>query len=163
MIQLFRSDGNAIGLFEDFDKLSNHINTIETTKLTEPRSCFDEDIWSFSLFTNKRLSYIFYKTLEQSFSKIGKEAFDQGLDLIEISKGDYGNPLQIPVTPDVDIQELKKNWCYEYCDAHGYVMIDYRNNFENDPSISVPAANIMGGINEGSKERYAGMRAPLCQ
>ena len=161
MIQLFQSDGSAIGLFEDFDELSHHINTIETAKIVNSRTTFDEDIWSFSLFTNKRLSYIFYKTLERSFSKTGKEAFDQGFDLIEISKGDYENPLQIPVTPDVNIEELKKNWCYEYCDARGYVIIDYRNSFESDPSMSVPAANIMGGINEGSKERYVGMRAPL--
>jgi hypothetical protein len=161
MIQLFQSDGNVIGLFEDFDELFHHINTIETTKFTGSSSCFDGDIWSFSLFTNKRLSYIFYKTLEQSFSKIGKEAFDQGFDLIEISKGDYENPLQIPVTPDVNIEDLKKNWCYEYCDAHGYVMIDYSNNFGNDPSLSVPAANIIGGIHEAAKERYAGRCAPL--
>jgi hypothetical protein len=159
MIQLFQLDGNVIGLFEDFDELFHHINTIETSKLTESSSC--GDIWSFSLFTNKRLSYIFYKTLEQSFSKIGKEAFDQGLDLIEISKGDYENPLQIPVTPDVNIEDLKKNWCYEYCDAHGYVIIDYSNNFGNNLSLSIPAANIMVGMHEPAKERHAGRRALL--
>lgn len=161
MIQLFGPDRSIIGLFKDYDGLFNHINTTENSKLLESSSCFPGEIWSFVLFTNKRLSYIYYKTLERSFSKIGKEAFEQELDLIEISKGDYKNPLQIPVTSDVNVQELKKNWCQEYCDAHDYMIVEY-NNFENDPSVhNIPGANIVSGVNEVNKERYARVHAPL--
>jgi hypothetical protein len=146
MMQLFEQDGNAIGLFKSFEELSRYINAVENAKLEDTNSYFPEEIWSFSFFTNKRLSYIYYKILEQSFSKIGKDAFEQGLDLIEISKGDGKEPLQVPVTPDVDIQELKKNWCHDYCDAHGYTLVDYQNNFESHSAMeAIPVANRING------------------
>ena len=160
MIQIFGTDQAVIGLFKDYDALFKHINTLENSKLTESSSCFPGEIWSFVLFTNKRLSYIYYKTLERSFSKVGKEAFEQELDLIEISKGDYQNPLQIPVTPDVNVAELKRNWCQEYCDIRDYVLVEYNNLFENHPSIdTISAANIMNGANEGSNESYSRVHA----
>jgi hypothetical protein len=136
MIQVFGPDRTIIGLFKDHDELFTHINTTENSKLLESSSCFPQDIWTFVLFTNKRLSYIYYKNLERSFSKVGKEAFEQELDLIEISKGDYHNPIQIPVTADVNVQELRKNWCQEYCDTD-----------------VVPPANIVSSLSEFNHER----------
>lgn len=155
MIQVFDSDKTVIGLFKDYDAFFTHINALENSKLTESGACFPGKIWSFVLFTNKRLSYIYHKTLERSFSKIGKEAFEQELDLIEISKGDDKSPLQIPVTPDVNVQKLKENWCQEYCDAHNYALVEYQDNFEGYPSIhTIPAANIVSSVNEGNKKSY---------
>lgn len=130
MIQVFASNKEEIGQFDNYDALFKHINSIENSKLAECSSRSLGEIWSFALYTNKRLSYIYYKTLERSFSKVGKEAFEQELDLIEIYKGDFQNPIQIPVTPDVNVQELKESWCQEYCEAHNYLLVDYKNNFE---------------------------------
>lgn len=141
MIQVFGSNKEVIGQFRNYDELSKYLNAIENSKLIERSSRSLEEIWSFALYTNKRLSYIYYKTLERSFSKVGKEAFEQELDLIEIYKGDFMEPIQIPVTPDVNVQELKENWCHEYCDAHHYLLVDCRNNFENRTSV-IPFANV---------------------
>lgn len=163
MIQIFGTDKTVIGLFKDYDELFKHINTLENSKLTESSSCFPSDIWSFVLFTNKRLSYIYHKTLERSFSKVGKEAFEQELDLIEISKGDYHNPIQIPVTADINVSELRKKWCQEYCETHDYIVVDYNNNFDNHTPQTIPAAaNIASyGAGETHHERYARVHAPL--
>jgi len=138
MMQLFGPNGNVIGFFKTLDELFIHINAVENEKLLKSTSCAPERIWSFTLFTNKRLSYVYYRTLERSFSKIGREAVERELDLIEISKGNNEEFLQIPVTPDVDVQELKKNWCYEYCDAHDYVLVECQDHFEI-PSTTVEA------------------------
>lgn len=142
MIQVFGSNKEAIGQFNNYDELFKHINSIENSKLMECSSRSLGEIWSFALYTNKRLSYIYYKTLERSFSKVGKEAFEQELDLIEIYKGDFKSPVQIPVTPDVNVQKLKETWCQEYCDSHNYLLVDYKNNFENHTSVeAIPVAN----------------------
>jgi hypothetical protein len=130
MIQVFGSNKEAIGQFDNYEALFKHINSIENSKLVECSSRSLGEIWSFALYTNKRLSYIYYKTLERSFSKVGKEAFEQELDLIEIYKGDFQNPIQIPVTADINVQELKESWCQEYCDTHNYLLVDYKNNFQ---------------------------------
>jgi hypothetical protein len=162
MIQIFGPDKTIIGLFKDYDELFKHINTHENSKLTESSSCFPENIWSFVLFTNKRLSYIYYKTLEKSFSPVGRQAYEQELDLIEISKGDLQSPIQIPVTPDVNIEELKKNWCQEYCDSHDYCLVEYNHNFDNIPTNeNLPAANFPNSSRDILKERYARVHAPL--
>lgn len=150
MIQLFGSNKEAIGQFDNYDALFKHINSIENSKLMECSSRSLADIWSFALYTNKRLSYIYYKTLEKSFSKVGKEAFEQELDLIEIHKGNFESPIQIPVTPDVNVQELKENWCQEYCDFHNYLLVDYKNNFETLIE-AIPVANMARGeMNQGA-------------
>lgn len=162
MIQIFGTDKTVIGLFKNYDELFKHINTQESSKLSESSSCFPGNIWSFVLFTNKRLSYIYYKTLEKSFSAIGRQAYEQELDLIEISRGDFQNPLQIPVTPDVNIQELQKNWCQDYCDNQGYVLVEYNHNFDPIPvQEPLPAANLVSGAREISRERYARVHAPI--
>lgn len=162
MIQVFGSDKKPVGLFKNYDELFKYINTIENSKFLECSSASLGETWSFALYTNKRLSYIYYKTLERSFSKVGKEAFEQELDLIEIYKGDFNNPIQIPVTPDVNVQELKENWCHEYCDTHNYLLVDYQNNFENHTSIdTIPIMNVVSGINEFNKEVNNNIQASL--
>ena len=144
MIQVFGPDRTIIGLFKDYDGLFHHINATESSRLLDSNTSISEDVWTFVLFTNKRLSYIFHKTLERSFSKVGKEAFEQELDLIEISKGDYHNPIHIPVTPDLDVSELRKSWCQEYCDTHDFVLVEHQNNNENYTDLSqIPAANVV--------------------
>lgn len=147
-MQLFGPDGNVVDAFKDVDELVAYINGMENAKFAESPSCISERAWNFVLFTNKRLSYVGCKTLERSFSKTGREAFERELDLIEISKGNDEERLQIPVTPDIDIQELKKNWCSDYCDAHGYVLVDCQDRFETPCSLvdTLSAVNVMNGF-----------------
>lgn len=141
MIKIFSADKNIVGLFKDYDDVFKHITSLENSRLIES-SYFPKDIWTFVIFTNKRLSCVYHKTLERSFSKIGKEAVDRELDLLEMSKGDYYNPIQIPVTADVNVQELRKKWCQEYCDTHDYTLVELNNNFEHAHNVleqAVPA------------------------
>lgn len=161
MLQIFGPDKTVIGLFKDYDGLFKHINNLETSKLVESDARLSEKIWSFALFSNKQLSFLYYKTLERSFSKIGREAVEKELDLLEISKGDFQNPVQIPVTPEVDLSELRKNWCQEYCDAHDYLLVEHHND-DHPPSVgTIPAANIACQATEAYKERHARVHAPL--
>lgn len=131
MIQVFSSDQKAIGQFKDYDQLVKHLNTLENDKLSQCSSRAPSETWSFAIYSHKRLSYIYYKTLERSFNQAGKEAFEQELDLIEIYKGTFQNPLQIPASKDVDVQSLKEDWCHDYCEAHNYLLVDYRQTFES--------------------------------
>jgi hypothetical protein len=147
MIQIFSADNNVVGLFKDYGDLFKHITSLENTKLMDSTR-FPSDIWTFVIFTNKRLSCIYPKILERSFSKIGKEAVEQELDLLEISKGDYHNPLQIPVTENVNVAELRKKWCQEYCDSHDYTLVEMNNNFDHisDSKDQTIPANTMNSI-----------------
>jgi hypothetical protein len=48
------------------------------------------------------------------------EDYEDEQDLIEIYVGDPQSPHQIPVTPDLDLTELMRDWCFDYCYAHGF-------------------------------------------
>ena len=65
-----------------------------------------------------------------------RQAYEQELDLLEMCKGDLNKPLQIPVSPDVDVEHLLKIWCFEYCKAHGYeVKEDFYSADNANPSL----------------------------
>ena len=38
---------------------------------------------------------------------------------MELCTGDYNNPQYIAVTPNIDMDGLKKKWCLDYCAFHG--------------------------------------------
>jgi len=135
MMQVFDPNQMPLGLFQNYNELFKYIQNMENLKLLEGHICFQDEPWSFTLYTHKRLSYIYPKFLEKYFSKSGKQAYEQELDLLEIYKGDYHNPIQIPVTQDVDIQDLQKNWCQDYCNAHNYVLVEYNEDFENSSTV----------------------------
>ena len=66
---------------------------------------------------------------------IEREAFQQGMDLIEINQGSEDNPLQIPVDRNTDIESLKKDFCLAYCWAHDYVLSETFETTESSQSL----------------------------
>jgi len=81
--------------------------------------------WRFVYYKHSQLTAIYSYTGESPIKGIEREAFDQGLDLIEIHQGSSFNPIQLAVTTDLDIESLKKDWCETYCEAHGYSLMTY--------------------------------------
>jgi hypothetical protein len=74
--------------------------------------------WSFVTYPPERVKQLcrFDPLAEPSLRK----AYDEQLGLLELcSSGDYENPRYIALTPDVDVQGLKKQWLQNYCAAHG--------------------------------------------
>ncbi len=51
-----------------------------------------------------------------------EEAFGENLPLIEIRTGDYRAPLYIAMTPNVDMDYIKKKWCVDYCASYSLVV-----------------------------------------
>ena len=73
--------------------------------------------WSFVTYPPERVNRLsqFDPMTEPSL----RQAYDEQLGLLELCSGDYANPRYIALTPDVDVQELKKQWLQKYCAAHG--------------------------------------------
>ena len=111
-------------LLRSYHELCEHINKIERLKSLEtarPR-------WSFVRRKHETLSFVyckFPKAFEEIFTPQEKEAFEKGLSLIEISKGDEKNVDQILLTPQLDTASLKRKWCHDYCVEHGYMISEW--------------------------------------
>ena len=105
-------------VFNTYNGLFGHIVESENLKLFGDHRQFAQTEWSFVVFSPQNVSRLYQNREKNSMPQILKEAYENGLSLIEICTGDCEHPVQILCTPDVDIDNLKKTWSLEYCKAH---------------------------------------------
>lgn len=146
MLHLLDQHHNPIGTFETYECLIDYIHKSRIYKLRlliyrnysfENVLDLEETRWRFVHYKHAELSVIYSCMKEPPIKGIEKQAFDQGLDLIEVYQGSPTNPLQIPVTPDLNIQKLQKDWCESYCKAHGYSLL-YGDGESTDEDSAEP-------------------------
>lgn len=117
MIQV-RTTNGEIKLFSNYHEVCHYINTTERRKALESGNIG----WHFVRHRYETLASIYYRTpqLERDFfTSKEKEAVEKGVGLIEIMKGSTESFVQVLLTPNLDIEPLRKDWCQEYCKNHG--------------------------------------------
>lgn len=122
MIWIFKSDRASAISCEDYEDLFQYIREKENLKQLEGQRMFGHP-WSFTMFTPQQVSNIYLNMKHSQSTEIFKEAHLNELGFLEIYRGDLHKCMEILVTPDVDIEGLKKEWCLEYCNAHGYIVM----------------------------------------
>ena len=134
MLVLFNAHKKQIHTFKTYEALFHHLDNMEKVK-KRPKRIFARHSWhrvlSFYRYVrNQKLApyaIAFERGLEQALRHAAgatrDEAQKYGLDLFEIVSGDVQNPRLIPMTPDVDVEALRKEWCEECCEAHGYQLV----------------------------------------
>ncbi len=115
MIILIPLDGKPTEQFEDYTELFECIISAETMKAAKRLKPQHMD-WNFTTHSSKWVPILY--TRSKNPSEAIKEAFEENLALIEICTGDYKKPLYIPLTPNVDMEYLKKKWCVDWCTFH---------------------------------------------
>lgn len=131
MIRLLNEACTTIGDFAGYDDLVDHINKTESSRIKLLNS-LNHMLWALHALDQSRWSFIYYKydflktiystMKEPPITGIERGALRQGLDLIEVHQGSEGDPLQIPVSRDTDIESLKWDFCLAYCEAHDYTL-----------------------------------------
>ena len=99
--------------FQGYDELFEHLSEIENLKLIEETPDLKNMNWSFTVYNHDRVKALQAHMKNQPTAI--KEAFEKQLSVIEICTGDFENPRYIPVTPDLDQESAKRNWCIDYC------------------------------------------------
>jgi hypothetical protein len=122
MIQVFDSDSCRIGTFKTFDEVLDYFNGQVNLRASDPNSLHGQEKWNFVYYSHRRLA-VLHEDRRIKFSEIELEAYTNHLDLIEIYTGD-STPEQIIVTPEIDVTELIKTWCFDYCYAMRYVLLE---------------------------------------
>src|SRR6185295_6506273 len=80
--------------------------------------------WIFVRHSHQRMvTYqdIFVKQAANGNGADNTEA--KGWDILEIVNGSPAKPIFIPLVHNLDIEPLQKNWCKNYCKAHGLNLI----------------------------------------
>lgn len=119
MIVILPLDGNPAEYFESYDALLECIMESENEKQSDDTPMD----WSFNVYPPKEVVALY--ALSQKPCVVIEEAFEEDLPLIEICTGDYERPLYIALTPNVDMNFLKKKWCVDYCTYHDLVVREY--------------------------------------
>jgi hypothetical protein len=120
MIEIITIDRTLVGYFENFNELFESITALEDVKSSSENLDVNQMNWRFVVHPPKEAINVY--THSKTPSEDLKEAYKENLPLIEICTGDYKNPLYIALTPNVDMDYLKKKWCIDYCTYHNLVV-----------------------------------------
>ena len=116
MIQV-RTTDREVKLFSNYKEVCHYINTRERKKALESGNIS----WHFTRHRYETLASLYYRTPslgKDFFTSKEKEAVEKNMGVIEILKGGMENFTQILSRSAIDIEPLRKNWCYEYCKEH---------------------------------------------
>lgn len=125
MIEIFNEVKGSLETFKNYDDLFKYIKAIERQKLIEQ----GQEGWIFTIYSNESLERFYWnaiKAIEILLTEKEQDAYENGLDLLEMSKGYEDSTTQIILTPDIDIEVLKEDWCKDYCLSHGYIFLGTR-------------------------------------
>lgn len=122
MIEVFNTSNEKLGEFKDYQQLFWSINKIERLKLLKGDYQYGQSNWCFLHRPYEKLAMVYHHMIEKSPTEIEKEAYERKLEMIEIYQGNYKSPIQLLVTPEVNVDRLRKKWCRSYCKANGYVI-----------------------------------------
>jgi hypothetical protein len=137
MLILFDFPADRILALANYSKLHNHLEYMEKTR--------GKGKWVFAQHPHQRVlsfyryvraqkllvlpttSGIFERSLEEALkqterSNAPEKEGGKNFDILEIVDGK--KPVLIPVTPDVDVEALQKQWCRNYCKTHGYALFE---------------------------------------
>ena len=122
MIEIFNSKAEKLGAFKNYRQLFWSINKIERLKLLKGKYQYGQSNWCFLYRPYEKLSMVYHHMISKPPTPIEKQAHEKQLAIIDIYQGSYDSYTQILVTPELDIDRLRKNWCRAYCKAQGYIV-----------------------------------------
>jgi hypothetical protein len=126
MIEIFNEGKGNTESFGSYDALLKHIKAIEKQKQLETRMKNDREFWSFIIHSNQRLSSVYWRAIKATsilLTEKEQDAYENGLNLLEMCNEDQDNPTQIILTPDINLKEITKSCCRDYCLNHGYIIL----------------------------------------
>jgi len=80
--------------------------------------------WSFVVYPPEKVEALAFGLRQFPEDPGFRQAYAEGLELLEVCDGDYADPQYIALTPDVDLYGFKKQWLQNYCAAHGLAIGD---------------------------------------
>lgn len=121
-----QTNGHKVKL-KDYKALYNYIEGRQQTKrLMAPQQLPDE--WVFTHHSYRRL-VAFYEFISRQRTKDEKnQGKSKKFDVLEMSYNRCKHPLLISITPDIDIEIYRKEWCRRYCEYHGFKLVEIQDD-----------------------------------
>ena len=105
--------------FKNYQKLYNHINNHQwSIRYEKPHHLIDD--WFFACHSRHRvMAFYEFCTMQSKPLKF---------DYLEMSYDKPNDPVILPITPNLDIEKLREDWCQRYCAFHGYQLVEVQDD-----------------------------------
>lgn len=124
MIGVYNTDTQEMKMFATVEELFNYITTIENEKMLPGHKDFGKTQWSFEVMPARHVRELYTRMKKEERTKALCEAYEQELPLLEVCHGDFRNPARFPLTPYIDLEDLKMDWCRAYCKVHQFYLVE---------------------------------------
>ena len=124
MINIFTSTYKHYANFSTFSDVVSHIGTLENVKLLESHPQFGQTSWSFEYYNPARVRSLFEERYKIPVREKLREAYEKGLGAFKMCTGDYQTPTFVLATEDLDSEDLKRSWSFDYLKEHDYIVIE---------------------------------------
>jgi|GEM_PF-811592 len=159
MIWLYGSPSLAFKRsFKTFEELCDYFKRYEQLSCSYLDDSYSQtQKWDFVYHPHRRFSSL-CERLKEQLNAIEMEAYENELDLIDVYAGSTLYPEQYPVTANLNVEVLMRQWVLDYAFAHGFRVLQTFSNGVDGASISNALQNIPSAFsNPNGNKEYFGM------
>lgn len=128
MLKVFDLSKSKIGVFDDYNALLGFITSVENQKLLEGGPSFVKGYWAFAEYSPEKLKDVCAWIKPGYLTTVQLKALEENLGLLEIYRGDAAAVWEVPVTSELDVEEIRKKFCVDYCLAQGWRLIETQDH-----------------------------------
>ena len=155
MIWLYGSHSSAKRSFKTFEELCDYFKRYEQLSCSYLDDSYTQtQKWDFIYHPHRRFSCLTGR-LKDQLNAIEIEAYENELDLIDVYTGSSFYPEQYPVTANLNVEALMREWVLDYAFAHGFRVLQTFTNDSDNVSISnefqsIPSPYLNNGWSQGT-------------
>lgn len=119
MITMINERNGKKKTFKNYQKLCSYINSHQWKKIQDKPNHLIDD-WFFACHSRHRVTALceFWKMQSKPLR----------FDFLEVSYDKSDHPIILPMTPNLDVEKQRKDWCRKYCECHGYKLVDIQDD-----------------------------------
>lgn len=115
MITMLNEKNGKKTAFKNYQSLLSYLDSYQRMKIhNNPNHLIDD--WFFACHSRHRITALC------EFWRMQRKPLR--FDFFEVSYDKSKHPIILPMTPDLDIEKLRKGWCKKYCEFHGFKLVD---------------------------------------
>ena len=100
----------------------------ENFKLFQYHPQFPKSSWSFTVFSPEGVAELIQTLQKKHDMELLYESWNRELPMLEICKGNYQNIELIPLTPEIDVEAMREDWCKAYCQSQEISVTEIEDN-----------------------------------
>ena len=145
MLRIFDSDKKKVGVFHDYNALMGFITAEENQKLLKGGTALGRGYWAFAEYSPEKLQHMCAWIKPGYLTTVQLKSLEQNLGLLEICRGYSAAVQEVPLNPELNVEEFKKSFCLDYCRQRGWRLIEIQDHksssrafAEKNPNIVLP-------------------------